>query len=75
MCVQVLTKSGVYLIGVESSGSPGQKQLQHNPILSSYRFCFEISEFFKDFQKYDFNSSLWSHNESLKIFESDGKGV
>ena len=49
--VKILTKSGVYLIGVESSGSPVQIQLQHNPILilSSYLFCFEISDFSKFF--------------------------
>ena len=47
-----LTKSGVYLIGVESSGSPVQKQLQHNPILilSSYASCFKFSDFFFIFQ-------------------------
>jgi len=51
--ILALTKSGVYLIGVESSGSPVQMQLQHNPILvlSSYPFWFKIPKIFKDFSK------------------------
>lgn len=51
--ILALTKSGVYLIGVESSGSPVQMQLQHNPILvlSSYPSCFKLSKNFKVFFK------------------------